>query len=1072
PTLQVHQASISTDAVGSRHATLLFNAGTQANIVLPDGSVQPASSLDVRVTEFTVGEPGPQAMPGELPPTSQYTYAVELSADEAIAAGATVVEFDQPFIFYVENYYGHPVGTLVPAGQYDRQLARWVAITDGIIIKILAEASGKAVIDFDGDDIAEGQATFDALGVTQDELEALAQLYEPGDTLWRTAVEHFSTLDCNFAPFRNEGECVPNEPGVCELAHIVGNDDEDGSCTADGSIIECQNQILGEAVSLSGTPFSLHYQSDRATGRKKSYELTIPLVGDELPIPVQDVILRVRVAGREYEHTFPCKDGTPSPYCAPHSKFVFNEWDGRDHNGRLVQGPQPATVRVGYTYNRPCSLNLGIVSSGSASGGGGGSTAYGGASFSPTFATWPSNSNMVAIQGCDTSYNWMKFAVWASFDEVLGPWMSLPMGLGGFSISPHHGYSPATRVLYRGDGSRRTGGNIAPIIETFAGGGLDYGDGGLATDSKLQRPAGMAVGPDGSIYVINTPGNKVFGSRVRVIDPNGIIHTVAGTGVDGDTGDGGLATDATLRQPWDVALGPDGSLYIPDSVAHRVRRVAPDGTIHAFAGTGVAGFSGDGGQAVLAQLWAPRGIAVSPQGIVYIAERLNGRIRAVYPNGIIDTVAGGGASPYDPNTPKLAVDTRLAEPVDVAIAPDGSLYVATVGYQDDRVYRVSVGGMMSVAAGTGGPATAAEIDSPDGIAVGDDGSLYIVGGGIDGALVRRVSPDGMIHTVVGGGDYCNGYCGEGGPATAAYLWGLYRGGIVLGPDGSIFLTNYHLGLVYRVRSVLPGLQIGDFAVPSADGSELYLFDAEGRHEATRDALLGTDIFTFDYSPGGLLQTITDIDGRTTSIVEGGTGDSRTITGPYGHESLLGLQTEGYAESISNPMGEAVQLTYHLNPQGKSEGLLKDFIDAKGNTTTYGYDPTGLLTKATRPSATGGFQDFVRTDHVAGNGRTVTRSTALGRVTTYVIDENVDGSKDWAVIGSDGLSAHTSFGADETVVTTLPDGTEITRVAGPDPRYGMLAPVPTRLSVRTGGKTLEVATERVASLSDPNDPTSI
>src|SRR5262249_2098725 len=119
-TMQVARGSAMTDADGSRQATLLFPAGTQASIYRPDGSTQPVSTLHLRLTEFTVGPNGPQAMPAELPPTSGYTYAVSLSADEAVTKiNGKDVLLNQPAIFYVENFLNFPVGITVPTGYYD-----------------------------------------------------------------------------------------------------------------------------------------------------------------------------------------------------------------------------------------------------------------------------------------------------------------------------------------------------------------------------------------------------------------------------------------------------------------------------------------------------------------------------------------------------------------------------------------------------------------------------------------------------------------------------------------------------------------------------------------------------------------------------------------------------------------------------------------------------------------------------------------------------------------------------------------------------------------------------------------
>ncbi len=140
--IQVAQGNPVTDSDGTRQATLLFRQGTTATMTLPNGSTQPLTTLNVRATEYTVGPNGPKAMPAPLPPLSGYTYAVELSADEAIAAGAKEVRFSQPIINYVENFLNFPVGIVVPTGYYDRERGVWVASNNGRVIKILSILRG------------------------------------------------------------------------------------------------------------------------------------------------------------------------------------------------------------------------------------------------------------------------------------------------------------------------------------------------------------------------------------------------------------------------------------------------------------------------------------------------------------------------------------------------------------------------------------------------------------------------------------------------------------------------------------------------------------------------------------------------------------------------------------------------------------------------------------------------------------------------------------------------------------------------------------------------------------------
>jgi RHS repeat-associated protein len=1083
--MQLARASIVSDASGARQATILFPAGTQAALTFPDGSSQPTSTLHVRLTEYTVGASGPRAMPALLPPTSEYTYALELSADEAVAAGTTTVAFNQPVVLYLENYYLWPTSTLVPTGFYDRAEGRWKAspLGDGIVVAIVGESMGLAELDFDADGIAEGPATFSALGVSEAERAALAQLYEPGASLWRVPIDHFSTWDCNQPP-REEGEDSPKPDG-----EPSGPNDKDKPCEQTGSRIECQNQILAEEVPVAGTPFSLHYQSDRVAGRSKSYELTIPLVGDKLPDNAIDVVVEVKVAGRKFFYEFACTDITTpgqsaAPECQPHAKFLFA--------GRLLQGPQPVTVRVGYTYFRSCPANLcpggcgvklGSKTGGGGGGGGTGGKFYGGiAKPTQSFARWPEDATFGTILPCIYDklgfVNTSKIAVFKTWKRAIGPWSSLPLGLGGLSLSAHHGYSPGSRSLHLGDGRRRTTEALEPVLDTIAGGQpcCDLGDGGPALEAYIGRPRGVAVGLDGSVYFTDENSHSV-----RRIAPDGTIHAVSGGNGAGFSGDFGPAKLAQLFTPLDVAVGPDGSLYIADFGNNRIRRVTPGGIIHTVAGSGATGvqqgaLSGDGGPAIGAELNGPSGIAVGPDSSFYIADRFNHRVRVVYPDGVIATMAGGGSK----GPGNVGIDVELSSVEDVALGPDGSVYIANGGGAH-QIYKVVPGGKLELFAGTGtphvsgdgGPATLATLDTPTQLAVASDGSVYVVCRDVTTtddttSGVRRVGLGGLIHTVVADHpEPCavkvtGERCGEDGPAAAASPAALH--GVAVSPDGSLYLADATASRLYRVGSPLPGVKVGDYVLPSEDASELYFFDEQGRHRKTRDALLGIDLLSFGYDDKGLLATVTDLDGLVTSIAHDSAGNPTAVVGPFGHKTVLETDAKGYIASVSNPLGETHKLSY------VGEGLLSAFERPKGNASSYFYDAAGLLVQAFDPPSAGGSFAFARTEQPTG--RSVTLTTALGRKTLYDILESPDGSELWTVTGPDGLAATTDFGADQSVTTSLADGTSITLTQAPDPRFGMLAPLPQSVQIQTGGKTLSLSTERSATLADPNDVSSL
>jgi sugar lactone lactonase YvrE len=226
------------------------------------------------------------------------------------------------------------------------------------------------------------------------------------------------------------------------------------------------------------------------------------------------------------------------------------------------------------------------------------------------------------------------------------------------------------------------------------GGGCALGgDGGPAKNASLSTVSGVAVAPDGSVYLTDTGQ-----SRVRKVAPNGTISTIAGNGTSGGAGDGGQATLAQLQTPRGLALGPDGSLFIAEQGGHRVRKVAPDGVISTVAGTGVAGSSGDGGPAAQAMLSGPFGVAVGLDGTLYIADTVNHRIRRVGTDGVITTVAGDGTPGFagDDGPATLA---KLREPRGLTVERDGALVL--VDTENHRVRRVDANGTIRTIAGSG-----------------------------------------------------------------------------------------------------------------------------------------------------------------------------------------------------------------------------------------------------------------------------------------------------------------------------------------------------------------------------------
>jgi len=289
------------------------------------------------------------------------------------------------------------------------------------------------------------------------------------------------------------------------------------------------------------------------------------------------------------------------------------------------------------------------------------------------------------------------------------------------------------------------------IITTFAGTGRRgfSGDGVLGKFARMNRPEGLDRDEIGNLYVADS-----FNHRVRKISPEERIETVAGTGFSGYTGDGGPAVQARLAGPMDVKIGPFGYLFILERDNHAIRRVDPNGYITTYAGMGVAGFSGDGGQATQALLNTPYGIAVDPDGNVYVADSENHRVRKISREGVITTVAGVGTPGFSGDG-GWAVEAELNSPQSVLWTADHSLIIGDE--HNNRIRKVSQAGMISTIAGTGlpgfsgdgGPAIHAQLNDPEYLWEDDQGKLYISDG--DNGRIRMIDGEGIITTVAGGG---------------------------------------------------------------------------------------------------------------------------------------------------------------------------------------------------------------------------------------------------------------------------------------------------------------------------------
>ena len=345
---------------------------------------------------------------------------------------------------------------------------------------------------------------------------------------------------------------------------------------------------------------------------------------------------------------------------------------------------------------------------------------------------------------------------------------------------------------------------ISTVAGTYAGHTGGYtGDGGPATSAKLDRPTGAAFDGSGNMYIADT-NNGV----VRKVAPDGTISTVAGDHAAAFTysGDGGPAINAGLFFPYGVALDGGGNLYIADEYNNVIRKVMPGGIISTVAGDHAAGrtYSGDGGPAIAAGMDHPYGVAVDRAGNLYIADSNNHVIRKVAPDGTISTVAGNNTFGYSGDGGP-ATGAQLYAPLGVAVDRSGALYIA-----DERNYvirRVALDATISTVAGNhilgytgdGGPAVNAQLGQVTGVAFDRTGNMYIADN--YHSLVRRVALDGIISTVAGNALAGAGYSGDGGAATAAQLaspWGVAVDGarLYIADTNNYLIRRVELNLIF------------------------------------------------------------------------------------------------------------------------------------------------------------------------------------------------------------------------------------------------------------------------------------
>ncbi|OPY76594.1 MAG: tRNA nuclease WapA precursor [Syntrophorhabdus sp. PtaU1.Bin050] len=923
-TVLTHQSTPYTDNRGTRFLTLVTTGDNKAYIKNSDGTETLSPAITVRATEFVT----PESMPAVLPPNVAYTYCSELAVD-----GAKNVRFDKPVTVYVENFLGFNVGEIVPVGYYDRDRAVWVPSNNGVVVRLL-DTNGDGIVDA----YTDGKNQYPAPGLAD------PTSYPPNATFWRAQISHFSPWDWNLPWVPPTDAINPNPPGEA-------SPDKQQACDTQqptNSYVECRSRIFHDDIPIPGTDMALHYASNRVQGYGSVID--IPVSGANLPASLKRIIVKMEVAGRTFQTILPVQ---------PNQQTNLT-WDGRDYLGRTVTGTTRANISIGFVYNVFYASPRADL----------------GQSFgqSGTYST--------GVPGREEITYWRKTII---------PMVRSTAEAGrlaeGWSLSLHHYLSPADpTILHKGNGTTVQAGGGTRFITTVAGNGQFYGysgDGGPATQAALGTPSSMAVDEKGNLYIADTSAHSV-----RKVDSNGIITTVAGNGQSGFSGDGGPATQAKLAQPRLITIDNAGNLYIVDCLNMRIRRVDINGIITTVAGNGQSGFSGDGGPATQASL-NPQGIAIDSAGNLYLAE--SNRIRKVDGNGIIATVAGNGQYEWSgDNGP--AIEAGLGRPGVMAIDKAGNLFVSVTsdrgtGFEYCRIRKIGPDGRITTVAGQyecywnggdGGPATQANLQYPSGLAVDKAGNLYLsVGRCTDGSScsdyrIRRVDVNGIITTVAGNGQ--SGFSGDGGPATRASFEGLSN--LAIDAGNNIYVVDSGNS---RVRKLFfPGV----FEASSVGPDDRIFFDENGLgyvvtntglHKATIDLATFKTLLTFGYNQANQLITITDRFGNATTVERDGEGVPVSITSSDGIRTRLMVDANNHLTSIQYPNSTGYSFAYTPN------GLMSDKYDQRGNRFQHSFDANGRISDVADPE--GGAWTYTRSIGVAGN-TTTTLVTAEGNTTTF------------------------------------------------------------------------------------------
>ncbi|HTB32456.1 MAG TPA: T9SS type A sorting domain-containing protein [Bacteroidia bacterium] len=386
-------------------------------------------------------------------------------------------------------------------------------------------------------------------------------------------------------------------------------------------------------------------------------------------------------------------------------------------------------------------------------------------------------------------------------------------------------------------------------------------DGGnMATNTHLANPTAVYADNTGNIYISDWGNNKL-----RVVNSNGVISTLAGIGVNGYSGDGGPSTAAELCGPMGIFADASHNVYMADIGNGRIRKIDTSGIISSIAGNGAYGFSGDGGSALNAEFEDPAGICGDKSGNIYVADEFNNRVRKISKSGIISTVAGSASRGYSGDGGP-ATGAELYYPSSVAVDDSNNIFIADES--NNAIRKVNSSGIIFTIAGNGiggftgdgGPSNTAELFNAAGVGVDNSGNIYITDGFNE--RTRKITPDGKISTIAGTG--LAGYSASFDVAIHATLYDPVC--IMADTSGNLYFANIFNNLVQKLSvaptneytpplfKIYPNPNLGIFTVDIENNTPdltLEVYNILGQHVSTKSLIAGETQIDLRGSPKGI-----------------------------------------------------------------------------------------------------------------------------------------------------------------------------------------------------------------------------